>query len=221
MAEYQGIGSNVSWENNFKNTHLTNASSTEFVSSYRTVIYARPAGTKTVSNGVTTQDIESATSIDSSKAAEFRAIGVVQAYNWNESRNIDYIFELGSDIPYLVPGRTIGQISLQRIMINGSDIVNALYLESSGQSGITAGEASTDVTPLSSIKDITIPFDLLFVAFATNGDGKTKYSRVFKNCQIESRSESITAGAVILAESVNIRYETIVGIELPENAARA
>lgn len=213
----QKITTNTNWEDSFKNKHLTNASATEFVSSYRTVIYARPAGTKKATD--TVQSAEEVTALSSTQAAQFRAIGVVQAYNWNESRNIDYIFELGSDIPYLVPGRTIGQIALQRIMINGNDIVNALYLESSGTTGITAGatgDSTTNTTPLSSIKDITIPFDLLFVAFPTNGDGQTKYSRVFKNCQIESRSESIQAGAVILAESVNIRYETIVGITLPK-----
>ena len=209
----QKISANTNWEDSFKNKHLTDADATQFVSSYRTVIYARPAGSKSGN----TQEVEQVTALDSSQAAEFRAIGVVQAYNWNESRNIDYIFELGSDIPYLVPGRTIGQIALQRIMINGNDIVNALYLENTNQSGITAGAESGGVTPLSSIKDITVPFDLLFVAFATNGNGKTKYSRVFKNCQIESRSESINAGAVILAESVNIRYETIVGITLPNS----
>lgn len=208
------LSADLNWEENFKNKHLTDVKSTEFVSSYRTVIYARRAGTKSTDGTQTVEDVMNIT--DADNVAEFKAIGVVQAYNWNESRNIDYIFELGSDIPYLVPGRTIGQIALQRIMLNGQDIVNALYDEKSGNTtGITAGAESVNTKSLSSIKDITVPFDLLFVAFATNGSGENKYSRVFKNCQIESRSESIQAGAVILAESVNIRYETIVGITLP------
>ena len=212
----KAISQDTTWENAFRNKHVSSAETTEFVSSYRTVIYARPAGKK--ENGATTLDnLESGSDITQTQAKEFRAIGVVQAYNWNEQRNIDYIFELGSDIPYLVPGRTIGQISLQRVMLNGQDVVNALYNEGADGS-ITGGGNNGGSVPLSSIKDITIPFDLLFVAFATNGSGKTKYSRVFKNCQIESRSESINAGAIVLAESVSIRYETIVGITLPKVA---
>ena len=207
-----GIGKDTEWESNFKNKHVSDATSDQFIASYRTVIYARQAK----SNG----EVEKISDIGATAATEFHAIGVVQAYNWGESRNIDYIFELGSDIPYLVPGRTIGQISLQRIMLNGSDIVKALYNEPASDNGTTtAGATSSGVIPLTSIKDITVPFDLMFVAFPVNGTGENKYSRVFKNCQIESRNESIQAGAVILAESVNIRYEAIVGVTLPETAA--
>lgn len=202
---------NSSWEKKFKDTHVDSniTDGREFVSSYRTVIYARNAdGLESVSNSgsATSTGVTSATV---SSNAGFTAVGVVQAYSWGENRQIDYIFELGSDIPYIVPGRTIGQIQLSRVMISGQDIINALY-----------GEAQKNADgvnyTLNSLKDITIPFDLLFVAYSTNGDGNTKYSRVFKNCQIESRSESITAGTIVLSEGVSIRYENIVGITLPK-----
>ena len=193
---------NTTWEDKYKNQHVdTEVTSDEFVSAFRTCLYAREC-----------ESSESITGDVDNSQKEFRVIGVVQSYNWNENRDINYIFELGSDIPYIVPGRTIGQIALQRVMINGNDVVNALYANKS-----YGGEADDNGAPktLNSLKDITKPFDLLFVAFSTNGDGKKKYSRVFKNCQIEARSESIQAGSTILAEQVQIRYETIVGVQLP------
>lgn len=211
MADTLGVRStnnaleaNGSWEENFRNKHVdTELQSTEFLSSYRTVIYSRPASDETK------QQVES---IDSTDASEFKAIGVVTAWSFAESRNIDRIFELGSDIPYLVPGYTMGQISIQRVMLNGSDVVNALY---QGEQANSANTKQKNNTSMGSIKDITFPIDILFVAFSTNGNGKEKYSKVFKNCQISSRSESVTAGQVIIAENVQIEYETIVGITLP------
>lgn len=211
MADTLGVRStnnaleaNSSWEENFRNKHVdTELQSTEFLSSYRTVIYSRPASDETK---------QQVGSIGSAEASQFKAIGVVTAWSFAESRNIDRIFELGSDIPYLVPGYTMGQISLQRVMLNGSDVVNALY---QGEQANSANTKQKNNTSMGSIKDITFPIDILFVAFSTNGNGSAKYSKVFKNCQISSRSESVTAGQVIIAENVQIEYETIVGITLP------
>lgn len=195
----------TAWENNFRNKHVDESlDSSKFLSSYRTVIYSKKADSTKV------QDLDGSKDISS-----FRAIGVVTAWNWSESRNVDRVFELGSDIPYLIPGYTMGQLSLNRVMLNGSDVVNALYngeQESSTKSNDT-DNVNKNVT---SIKDITTPLDILFVAFPTNGGGKTRYSKVFKNCQISSRSESVNAGQVIIAEGVQIEYETIVGLKLSE-----
>lgn len=201
-----------SWENDFKNKHLTDVKGTEFVSAFRTVIYARPC---------TSDTAQEVGNISAETSTEFKAVGVVQAYSWSEQREVQRIFELGSDIPYVIPGRTIGGIQLSRIMINGNDIVNALYAGSEDAGFAATSRAGEDQEaaspqPLNSIKDITKPMDILFVAFATNGTGQTKYSRVFKNCHIESRQESIGAGQVILAENCSIIYETIVGVTLPK-----
>ena len=207
MAANNVLSKNSSWEEDFKNKHLTNVKGTEFLSAFRTVIYARPcatSGSQEVSGSV--------------ESSEFKAVGVIQGYSWSEQREVQRIFELGSDIPYVVPGRTIGSLNLSRIMINGNDIVNALY-DGKNTNGTNAndpqGGAGNNPETLNSLKDITVPMDILFVAFSTNGDGKNKYSRVFKNCHIESRQESIGAGQVILAEQCSIIYETIVGVTLP------
>lgn len=211
MADVKGVSGNKglsnadTWESSFRNKHVdTDLTSQEFLSSYRTVIYSRTAKDNKA---------QIAGNLESSVANEFKAIGVVTAWNWSESRNVDRIFELGSDIPYLIPGYTMGQISIQRVMLNGSDVVNALY---NGEQSNSADSADTNEHKnMGSIKDITFPIDILFVAFPTNGDGAAKYSKVFKNCQISSRSESVTAGQVVIAEGVQIEYETIVGITLP------
>lgn len=209
VSDSRGLSTSTdqTWEKKFQNQHVdTKLTSQEFLSSYRTVIYSRTAQGETA---------QVAGNLKSDTTDEFHAIGVVTAWNWSESRNVDRIFELGSDIPYLIPGYTMGQISIQRVMLNGSDVVNALY---NGEQSNSAGSAdTTGHKNMGSIKDITFPIDILFVAFPTNGSGAAKYSKVFKNCQISSRSESVTAGQVVIAEGVQIEYETIVGITLPNS----
>ena len=202
-----GLSGNAAtaWEDNFRNKHVdTNLDSREFLSSYRTVIYSKVADDTSINSMDAIKDTKS-----------FRAIGVVTAWNWSESRNVDRVFELGSDIPYLIPGYTMGQLSLNRVMLNGSDVVNALY--NGGQESSTNDNDTKGNKNVTSIKDITTPLDILFVAFPTNGGGQTRYSKVFKNCQISSRSESVNAGQVIIAEGVQIEYETIVGLKLSES----
>ncbi len=195
----QALGGLANWEDNFRNKHVdTSLDSSEFLSSYRTVIYSRKTTDAEIQN------------VDTANTSNFKAIGVVTAWSWSESRNVDRVFELGSDIPYLIPGYTMGQISLNRVMLNGSDVVNALY---NGEQESSTKKSNNDYTKnVTSIKDITTPLDILFVAFPVNGSGGKKYSKVFKNCQISSRSESVNAGQVIIAEGVQIEYETIVGV---------
>ena len=184
------------WKDEFKNKHVNSGDTSDFISAFKTVIYAKRADK---------QNVESVDDVSS-----FFAIGVIQAYSWNENKGVELIFELGSDIPYAVPGRTVGSISLNRCLLFGNDIVNALYgnPEFDGDDVTASG---TDKV-INSIKDITEPLDILFVAYKGDGDTQAKkYSKVFKNCHISSRSESINAGSVIITEGVSFIYENIVG----------
>lgn len=136
----------------------------------------------------------------------FFRIGVVQGLSFQEQKQIDTVFELGSDIPYLVPGRTAGGLGVQRVLLSGEDLLNLIYRsDNSTQAG--------NKQFITSLKDprLNKAFDLLFAYYGDDGQGgfTTSYSRLFKNCYISSRSEGMNAGQVIVAESVNITYEYI------------
>ena len=136
----------------------------------------------------------------------FFRIGVVQGLSFQEQKQIDTVFELGSDIPYLVPGRVAGGLGLQRVLLSGEDLLNLIYRsDNSTQAG--------NKQFITSLKDprLNKAFDLLFAYYGDDGHGgfTTSYSRLFKNCYISSRSEGMNAGQVIVAESVNITYEYI------------
>lgn len=182
------------WE--FKDAHLDPsidaADSNKFLSAARCVLYTKPAS----KNG-------------SNNDSEFTRVGVVQGYSWGENKQMEMVFELGSDIPYFIPGRTTGQINIQKILLSGEDFINLTY-----QPGSNQGQQSNPDNWIRSLRDINIPLDLMFVFYGGGAAGEgveqkydAKYTRLFKNCWIQSRQESISAGQILVAESVSIVYE--------------
>ena len=167
-----------------KDQHVdTSIDNNAFLSSARCVIYA------------------SAPSKNSKST--FKPIGVIQSFEHSENRGVERIFELGSDVPYLVPGRTNGALNLSRVMLSGKDLLNVIYGND---------QAETQEGWMKSIKDISKPIDLLFVAYTnTNGkDGKPKmFYRQFTNCVIQARQEQISAGTITITEGLRIIYEKI------------
>ena len=159
----------------------------DFLDATRTMVYAA-----TVKAGTTdTPD-------------KFRKVGLIQSYGWNEQKELSQIYEIGSDISYMVPGRTRGSISISRILLSGKDLLNALY---SGDVEISQADF------LKSLGDVNVPIYLMFVSTGSSNqfsNGATVYSRVFANCHITSRNESIGAGQRIIMEGVSIAYSHII-----------
>lgn len=172
----------------FKDDHLdpniSAGDENKFLSAARCILYVAPSD-KATGTGT------------------FTRVGVVQGYNWGENKQMEMVFELGSDIPYYIPGRTTGQIQIQRILLSGEDFLNLIY------NGDTSGGEITPERWIRSLRDINIPLDMMFVFYGQGKSKKydTKYSRLFKNCWIQSRQESINAGQILVAESISVVYE--------------
>jgi hypothetical protein len=112
---------------------------------------------------------------------------------------------LGSDAPIIVPGLTQGQLSLQRILLNGLNLINAIY------HGVDTKNLRADQI-LRSIRDINVPFDLMVAKYPVlDGDvgAKAVESTLFRGCQISARNEQVSAGGVVVMEGVQISYATI------------
>lgn len=177
----------------YKEKHIdSGVNQDSFMSAAKAIVYAAPSVGGT----------------DNSDLGTFAPIGVLQGYNWAEQRQIEMIFEIGSEVPYLIPGRTTGQISLSRMLIYGVDLTNVLC----------GTDQSTDPGQwIKSLKDISKPFNLMFASFG-NTNSATKitpvYSRVFRNCWIQARNESVTAGQIIIAENCNIMYQDIPNVTI-------
>lgn len=138
-------------------------------------------------------------------SSAMKPIGLVQGLSHNEQKQLQLFFELGSDAPMIVPGLTQGQISLQRVLLNGLNFLNAIY------HGIDKKNLRDDQI-LRSIRDINVPFDLMIAKYPVlSGDANAKAveSTLFRGCQISARSEQITAGGVVVMENISVMYTTI------------
>jgi hypothetical protein len=85
------------------------------------------------------------------------------------------------------------------------NFINAIY------HGVNLKELRDDQI-LRSIRDINVPFDLLIAKYAVNDKNASSTaveSTLFRGCQLSSRSESITAGGVVVMENVSLQYASI------------
>lgn len=64
-------------------------------------------------------------------------IGLVQDFQLQQSKDIQQIFEIGSRLPILIPGRTQTSASASRILFDGASLMKAAYTVPNG-SGDTA-----------------------------------------------------------------------------------
>lgn len=175
----------TSWQ--YHDTHVDSTiTGSRFASGNRTVIYAGPYSPSS----------SLATSIQG-----LSPIGAVQSLNHAEQRQMAKIFEIGSDLPYHVLGASSGNINLSRVMVNGKDLVSCLL-----------GTSSEEDVWIKSLSEVDTPINLCFVCFPNGMDASasaTNFSRLFLECYIQARNESISAGQIILAEQVSISYTQI------------
>lgn len=141
------------------------------------------------------------------QASAMNAIGMLQGMSHSEQKQLQIIFELGSAAPMVIPGLTQGQLSLSRVLLNGLDFLNTIY------HGANPETPLTDDQILRSIRDINRPFDLLMAKYPVLDDQTAAVSAIstvlFRGCQIQARSESISPGGVVTLEQLSLVYATI------------
>ena len=132
-------------------------------------------------------------------------IGLIQSLTHNEQKQLQMFFELGSDAPMIVPGLTQGQIAITRVLLNGLNLLNAIY------HGVDKKNLRPDQI-LRSIRDINTPLDIMVAKYPVQaGDPNVKAveTTLFRGCQFSARSETITAGGVVVMENASLMYTTI------------
>lgn len=167
-----------------------------------------------IQGGVTQKDFTRAdrtiiftapTPMPGESSTEMKPIGMVQGMNHSEQKQLQLLYELGSDAPMIIPGLTRGQISLQRVLLNGANFLNAIY----------HGVDKLDLEPneiLRSIRDVDRPFDMMIAKYPVKDNGLSAQaieSTYFRGAQIQSRSEQITAGGTVVMENLSLMYQTI------------
>ena len=73
------------------------------------------------------------------------ALGGTQSFSMGQQKAIQRIFEIGSDRSYFISGRTVGQVSLGRVLFHGPSLLRAFYAfyDTQGRSELDSHRIST------------------------------------------------------------------------------
>lgn len=160
-------------------------------------------------------------------------IGLVEAVNVSQAKQLQRLFEIGSKRSYFIPGRTIGQLSMTRTVFNGPSLMRALYayfpekninptvktlLNSTNQKiELNAplirnqpGFGNFFINLDSKLFDF--PCGLLLMLKTTCGE---PYGAVYlENCYLNSHQISVSATSSLVAEGVTIQYDQAVPVDV-------
>jgi len=161
-------------------------------------------------------------------------IGLVQNVQVSQNKQMQQLFEIGSRQPFFIPGRTIVQVGISRVLFDGPSLMRALYTSANAE-GTAVFNGATVPTDADQAEKPTMPF--------TGGDGSTpttdgKFfinlaSKFFnsptglgfmlhdmandsyggfycENCYFQTHSFSLAGQQTVLLENVGIRCGRIV-----------
>jgi hypothetical protein len=167
-------------------------------------------------------------------------IGVVENFALAQNKQLQTIFEIGSDRRYFIPGRTINNVSLSRVLMDGPSVMKVMYntylpfpgaVESTNGplDGIRFGnslERKKDIKDLPGQDSMflnlasdlfNLPMGLL-VMFKNNCNENVA-AVYLERCFINSHNMNINASSILVAEAVNIQFDKVVPVNLQSTVA--
>ena len=155
--------------------------------------------------------------------ADFQAIGVVQNASVAQNKQLAQIFEIGSRESYFIPGRTVVQASLSRVMIDGDSLMKVMYpihdyaddqtkyLEDAGfkNIGADAGTENWFFVNLSS-NFFNNSLDLSFWFY--DGENQSLGAFYLKNAHIQAHQISLASQQTVVLENISLRASQVIGI---------
>jgi len=173
---------------------------------------------------------------DLGEPAEFAfPIGVVQNFNLSHNRQFSRFWEVGSERSYFISGRTMGQMSLSRIMYHGSSLMRVLYayyqdlIPSTGAS-FGAMFANPGITGVANKHDVVIPpgYENVFLNLASDlfaqPIGILMYFRdsnlatlgagYLESCYVPSINLASDSQGTVIQESAQLQFERMMPIDV-------
>ena len=116
------------------------------------------AGTVLIAAGPA--DLTQAVGGDTVATSGFRLvpIGLVESAQISMNKPLSRIFEIGSKLSYIIPGRTVGGISLSRVFFDGPSLLKAIYM----------GEVESDSATMDEKKAV----------FKSSSEGEQKFQHI-------------------------------------------
>ena len=158
-------------------------------------------------------------------------IGVIQNINLSHNRQFNRIFEVGSERSYFISGRTMGQLTIARIMYHGPSLLRMLYAyyeDLIPPTIVDAVFANAGAATVANPHDVKVPpgYENLFVNLASDlfnqPIGLLLYIRdsnedtigaiYVEACYIPNHTWATDAQGVMIQESAAIQFERAVPV---------
>lgn len=158
-------------------------------------------------------------------------IGVIQNVNLSHNRTFNRIFEVGSERSYFISGRTIGQLSIARILYHGPSLLRMLYSyyeDAIPPTIVNAVFPNAGIATVANPHDVIIPpgFENMFVNLASDlfnqpigllmyvrDSNMDTYGAIYmESCYVPNHTWATDAQGVIIQESAAIQFERVVPV---------
>ena len=159
-----------------------------------------------------------------------RPVGLVQNAQITQNKQIQQLFEIGSRKPFFIPGRTLIQLGMSRVLFDGASLMRALY-EHDELPGVT-DNYNADVIPPAEPYGPATSSDFymnlaseffnrpLGLAFILHDGQNQKYGGFYlENCYIQTHGMSMAGQQTVLLENVGIRASNLVPLDYDESAS--
>jgi hypothetical protein len=172
-------------------------------------------------------------------ATQFMPVGLVQDLNMAQNKNLEQIYEIGSAKSYFLPGMTVKAISLRRVMFGGANLLKLFAgdpeLNVNLEAYRKAGADNSDffINLASPLFDRPLALVLLFgecstiledaagatTTIGSSGFGVQSFTKTYgavalENAYLGSHNLSITGGQVLISESVEVRFDSVLPIQI-------
>ena len=158
-------------------------------------------------------------------------VGLVQNWSLGHNMNISRIFEIGSHRSYFLPGRTVGQLSLSRIMYHGPSLLRVLYAYYQDLVPATLVAplfANVGVATVANPHDVVIPpgYENIFLNLASDlftqpigllmlikdSNEDTMAAAYYESCYVPNHNIGTDAMGTVIQESAGVQFERLVPI---------
>lgn len=158
-------------------------------------------------------------------------IGVIQNINLSHNRQFNRIFEVGSERSYFISGRTMGQLSIARIMYHGPSLLRMLYAyyeDLIPPTTVNSVFANAGTATVANPHDVKVPpgYENLYLNLASDlfnqPIGLLLYIRdsnedtigavYIEACYIPNHTWATDAQGVMIQESASIQFERAVPV---------
>ncbi len=158
-------------------------------------------------------------------------IGVLQNFNLSHNRNFSRLFEIGSERSYFIAGRTVGQLSLSRVLYHGPSLLRMLYAYYKDElppHKMPAVFDNVGADKMTNKHDVKIPpgYENLFLnlasdlfaqpfgmlLFVRDSNQDTVGSVYLEACQVPNHTWATDSQGTIIQESASVQFERAVPV---------